>query len=318
MALTTSQILTCLNLPDLRRDNVRALIRYAIDHQIEVGTNQELSDLIDHCFDIEIIDDIPEYYSSDYDKARRVADDIQSVCKRDRIGIATHGSSDFPPQLLSVKNRGKETAPALLYYKGDLAKAVTTAGIAMIGTRKATPEGMKDGDFFGHFAASHGMNVVSGLAMGCDSAAHRGALSARGFTTAILAYGLSESTHGNDLLQRSIEMTGGFAAHRISTYGKNHPAPVGGARSPASRAFAKRAAHPERHQERWQHACRECCHRTVQASVCRRLPQHPSCRRTLHPVQRHAHQSTQSHRCHPQQCFINPAKPMNCEKNLHL
>ena len=210
MALTTQQILTCMALPDMGRDNARALISYAAQHDIAAVTSKELSDLIDHCFDIEVIDDIPEYDVHDFDMANRKADGILTACHRARIGITTYGSADYPTPMLSVKCGGRETAPALLFYKGDLAKASTLPGIAIIGTRKATPEGMKDGEFFGHYAASHGMNVVSGLALGCDSAAHRGALSARGFTTAILAFGLGVQSRDNAMLQRSVEVAGGL------------------------------------------------------------------------------------------------------------
>ena len=210
MALTTQQILTCLLLPDFGRDNTRAFISYATEHNTTVSSNKELSELIDHCFDIEVIDDIPEYDTSDFDRANRKAESILSTCRRERIGISTYGSDNYPTQMLSVKCGGRETAPALLYYKGDIAKANSTPGIAIIGTRKATPEGVKDGEYFGNYASSHGMNVVSGLALGCDSAAHRGALAAHGFTTAILAYGLAATSPENAMLQRNIEMAGGL------------------------------------------------------------------------------------------------------------
>lgn len=210
MALTIRQILIGLQLPEFGRDNMRAFIDYAAQHDLSAASNQEYSELIDYCFNIEVIDDIPEYDMSDFDNANRKTDNILAICKRERIGIIAYGSEGFPHQLLSVKCGGKETAPALLYYRGDIAKAASTQGIAIIGTRKATAEGVKDGEFFGHFAASHGLNVVSGLALGSDSAAHRGALSARGFTTAILAYGLGVTSPDNALLQRSIEIGGGL------------------------------------------------------------------------------------------------------------
>lgn len=210
MALTSQQILTGLNLPDFGRDNMRSLIAYATEHNITVLTNKDLSELIDHCFDIEVVDNIPEYYTADFDKASRIAEKILDICRRKHIGITALGDPDFPHQLMSVKCGGKETAPVLLYYKGDIAKVNDRHGIAIIGTRKATPEGVKDGEFFGHFAAYHGLNVVSGLALGSDSAAHRGALAAHGFTTAILAYGLAVESRDNAALQLSIERGGGL------------------------------------------------------------------------------------------------------------
>lgn len=63
-------------------------------------------------------------------------------------------------------------------------------GVAIIGTRNPTPEGITAGEFLGEYFGSKGFNVVSGLAKGCDTAAHRGCLKGKGFTTAIVAHGL--------------------------------------------------------------------------------------------------------------------------------
>lgn len=60
----------------------------------------------------------------------------------------------------------------VLYYKGDIQKAGKKDGIAIIGTRRPTQEGIQMGEYFGKFYASKGFNIVSGLALGCDAAAH--------------------------------------------------------------------------------------------------------------------------------------------------
>ena len=63
--------------------------------------------------------------------------------------------------------------------------------IAIIGTRHPTIEGEEAGQYYGEYFAEKGFNIVSGLALGCDTIAHKAALSVKnGTTTAILAHGL--------------------------------------------------------------------------------------------------------------------------------
>lgn len=79
--------------------------------------------------------------------------------------------------------------PRPLYYRGDLAIAEMPS-IAVVGSRKATGYGMAVAKELAARAASLGVAVISGLARGADSAAHRGALQANGPTIAVLGNGL--------------------------------------------------------------------------------------------------------------------------------
>lgn len=79
--------------------------------------------------------------------------------------------------------------PVVLYVMGgDLSK--NTGKISMVGSRAATPYGLKTAAEFSRDLAQNGMEIVSGMAMGIDSAAHRGALEAGGETVAVLGTGL--------------------------------------------------------------------------------------------------------------------------------
>lgn len=113
--------------------------------------------------------------------------------KSDRLGIKVVSYVDplFPSQLLkTVNEEGKPDVPLILFYKGDIS-VTRKKGIAIIGTREPTKEGVHAGEFFGEKLAEAGYNIVSGLAVGCDTAGHRGALNAvQGKTTAFLAHGL--------------------------------------------------------------------------------------------------------------------------------
>lgn len=107
------------------------------------------------------------------------------------INMVSRFDSVFPKNLhKTLKEDGKLDIPLLLYYKGDLSITQKPA-IAIIGTREPSSHGIIAGEKFGEYFASNGLNIVSGLALGCDSAGHRGALKApNGVTTAFLAHGL--------------------------------------------------------------------------------------------------------------------------------
>jgi DNA processing protein len=79
-------------------------------------------------------------------------------------------------------------APPLLYYKGKIEP--DRQGVAIVGSRKATPYGRAAAEFLGKMLAQQGLVVVSGLARGIDTAAHKGALAGKGKTWAFLGGGL--------------------------------------------------------------------------------------------------------------------------------
>lgn len=132
---------------------------------------------------------LPDF--EDLADANRLACYLVSKSEDMGIKMVSRFDSDFPSNLLNTVNeRGKLDVPVMLYYKGDLS-ITTKPAIAIIGTREPSPQGRIAGELFGEFFASHDFNIVSGLAVGCDTAGHRGALkSASGATTAFLAHGL--------------------------------------------------------------------------------------------------------------------------------
>lgn len=127
------------------------------------------------------------------------------------ISIVSRFDEDFPKNLKNIKNEyGKSDAPVLLYYKGNLS-VTNMLCVAIVGTRKPTKEGVRAGEYFGEELARRGANIVSGLAIGCDSAGHRGALKTGGVTTAFLAHGLdSVYPAENEELAERIVANGGL------------------------------------------------------------------------------------------------------------
>ena len=88
---------------------------------------------------------------------------------------------DYPPLLRELRD-----APPLLYSRGDFSLLSRVKGVAVIGARESTPWGDGIARRLGAALARRGYNVVSGLAVGIDTAAHRGALEEGGTTTAVV------------------------------------------------------------------------------------------------------------------------------------
>ena len=210
MAINKEQILTALSLPEFNRIQVLGLIRFGTKEDVSISTDKELMELIDAAYDEGYIDDIPEYYLTDFTRSRAKVERIIEECSKHHIGITVYGDEHFPSQYHSLINNGKETCPVLLYYKGDIKRVCSMPGVAVIGTRRVTKEGYADGEYFARFLAQKGCNIISGLAIGADTAAHNGALLARGTTTAITAFGLNVTPRNNAYLLRQIVEEGGL------------------------------------------------------------------------------------------------------------
>ena len=104
-----------------------------------------------------------------------------------RLGIEIVGcDEDRYPQWL----RRTHTPPLVLWVQGTLVPDEGEAAIALVGSRAASALGLAFARRLADELAGAGLVVVSGLARGIDSAAHRGALDARGRTVAVLGSGL--------------------------------------------------------------------------------------------------------------------------------
>jgi DNA processing protein len=111
----------------------------------------------------------------DADLAWAEADNHHLVCFDDR---------QFPELLRQISD-----FPSLLYANGD-PDLLDNPQIAMVGSRNCTPGGAQTAFDFAAQLASAGLAVTSGMALGIDSAAHRGALSVTGKTIAVTGTGL--------------------------------------------------------------------------------------------------------------------------------
>ena len=118
----------------------------------------------------------------------------------------------------TVNEEGKLDPPLLLWYRGNLS-AIQLPGLAVIGTREVTQEGIVGGTYLAGEFAKRGFNIVSGLAIGCDTCGHNGGLKVQGKTTAILANGLDRSSiypRENQCLAEAIVKSGGLLLSEYS------------------------------------------------------------------------------------------------------
>ncbi|MDB5349519.1 MAG: hypothetical protein JWN86_766 [Planctomycetota bacterium] len=107
-------------------------------------------------------------------------------CRQRGVRPIPRSDPDYPEALREIPD-----PPSILYVKGTL-KPEDHLAIALVGSRKSTPYGIRIAERLAASLARVGLTVVSGLARGIDAAAHRGALKAGGRTIAVMANGLSE------------------------------------------------------------------------------------------------------------------------------
>jgi len=104
--------------------------------------------------------------------------------KKDNNHIVTLADPEYPQRILQISN-----PPILFYGIGNLAWLNHDA-IAMVGSRNSTPQGEKNATSFAQEMCRQGLCVVSGMALGIDGAAHRGAINSTGATIAVVGTGL--------------------------------------------------------------------------------------------------------------------------------
>lgn len=105
-----------------------------------------------------------------------------------RVGarLVTVLDQDYPTNLRLIPN-----LPPFLFYRGDLLEA-DARSVAVVGTRDASQDGIRRAGRMSRLLAGQGVTVVSGLAKGIDTAAHRAALGAGGRTIAVLGTGITK------------------------------------------------------------------------------------------------------------------------------
>lgn len=150
---------------------------------------------------IDTLDDVSVIFSDNFDiylKGVVTTKDINSInsidievlesylkeLERKNIEVFTYLSDIYPKNLKEISS-----SPIVLYAKGnlDLLKEYNT--LAVVGTRRASNYGEEVAKSFSRVLAKNGVCIISGLADGIDSVAHKGTLDSKGKTIAVLGSG---------------------------------------------------------------------------------------------------------------------------------
>ena len=181
--ITTEIILTLHQLPGVGN---KTIFKIADDVKTPITTLKELCDYWPSMKGKKL----QAITNDDLKKAYQIARQIIYRGLPEGIGVISYFDLTYPEILRSCMTEdGKPDPPLILYWRGNL-KALEMPGVAVIGTREPTPNGEKAGLYFAGEFAKRGYNIVSGLAIGCDTTGHKGALAVGGTTTAFLANGL--------------------------------------------------------------------------------------------------------------------------------
>ena len=155
------------------------------------------------------LDAFDKLYEEDPDEFDRLIDKANSIFdKQEVLGIITLTCQDsnYPDRLKKIGNE----APSMIHCMGNMELLSKDNAVAIIGARAADKEGLDVAFKLGKLYAEKGFVIVSGLACGCDKAAHEGCLSVGGETIAIVGSGLdiTHPTENIGLQKRILDMGG--------------------------------------------------------------------------------------------------------------
>ena len=127
-------------------------------------------------------------YQSETARYWREAQSELEACRRAGIMVLPFFSPAYPSALGDLH----QARPLVLYLRGNVSLLDAPHRLAIVGTRYPTEQGYQDAYQIAKEEAQRGAVIISGLAIGCDEAAHRGALDAGGRTIAVVATGLDQ------------------------------------------------------------------------------------------------------------------------------
>ncbi|SDF49264.1 DNA processing protein [Terriglobus roseus] len=117
-------------------------------------------------------------------KAKATALEEVQRLEEQNANYITHGCPEYPDRLREIYD-----PPAVLWYRGDVS-ILAEPGIAVVGTRHPSVYGAGMAQMLSRELAARGMVILSGMARGVDTEAHKGALDGRGKTVAVWGTGI--------------------------------------------------------------------------------------------------------------------------------
>ena len=183
------EALVSLNLiPQIGSVRLGQLLKYFGEPQaIFKATGQSLATLVGEGLGQSIAGFDPRYLENDL-----------ALAKKSGLKIITLLDQDYPQALREIP-----AAPIVLYCLGQITQADNLA-IGIIGSRRASLYGLNNAEIFAAQLSARGITIVSGMARGVDTYAHRGALKVKGRTIAVMGSGFNHiyPTENADLAQK--------------------------------------------------------------------------------------------------------------------
>ena len=151
------------------------------------GTGRKTVFKIINKISIENDDKIDKIYKNDekYNEAYKKAETIIKKCNELDIQVISYFEDNYPQRLKSIPD-----PPAILFAKGSVKCLNYKNSIAVVGTRSPTDYGLKASYDYSRMFSEKGFNIVSGLAVGVDTMAHKGCFDGKSKTIAVLPCGL--------------------------------------------------------------------------------------------------------------------------------
>lgn len=149
--------------------------------------------------------------ATDINKAKTVCE----ICRKNGWQIVTPESEFYPPNMRKMRDM-----PLVLYVSGDVSVLSETVAIGMVGTREASGYARRAAFSMAAALAEAGALVVSGGALGVDSACHEGAIAGKGKTLAFLGCGLgAKYLMENEALRHEISKNGAVVSEFLPLSG---------------------------------------------------------------------------------------------------
>lgn len=189
--LSTRDVLAALQLPKVGPSTVRKLWN--------AGGSRAGGSLLEQIESLQGKRGVP-LSQSQLQQAYDTADKIIEQSRKLSISVLSPVDESFPRALLDLPDY-----PPVIYVKGSLGTLGKPKKLAVVGTRQASELGLRLARKIASELSNLDICVVSGLALGIDTAAHQGALRGKGSTIAILAHGLDQTApKSNEELAASI------------------------------------------------------------------------------------------------------------------
>lgn len=168
-----------------------------------------IADRLDQGLSVEVGDVLTAVARQAQLPAREAVDAVTRQLQRLGAQLRLVDRVGYPPAMATAWP--ELGAPAWLLVQAEAGRLPAGPAVAVVGTRSPTLSGLRTAEQLAGHLAGHGVVVVSGLARGIDTAAHRGALAARGPTVGVVGAGLAvDYPRGSARLRADVAAAGGL------------------------------------------------------------------------------------------------------------